>query len=158
MEGEGFEKAKVSLVLELLLSSGDSTDGRLVRWPALFLRDKADIEELLSLYRARLTAGESNHMKTVREFRLAASCHLADPEFTEHAVAGEDPVKAEKGQRTAYFNGRFEQIPLYEEGRLACGNVIKGPAFIESPHTTVIVPPGSRYTVDKYLNGSMELE
>ncbi len=158
MEGEGFEKTRVSLVLELMMISEGVPALTPVRWPLLQLRDNADVTGLLDLYRDRATACEKNHKITVREFRLKASCHLADPEFTVYAEAGENPGPALKGRRTAYFHGEPQSTPLYDEGKLACGNVIKGPAFIESPHTTIIVPPGSRYTVDKYLNGLMELE
>ncbi len=37
--------------------------------------------------------------------------------------------------------------------KLSCGNVVSGPAIIESSNTTVVLPPGAAYTVDKYLNG-----
>lgn len=158
MAGEGFGKDKVSLTLELMMSSDHLPVPFPVRWPVLLLRDKADVADLLDLYRARAAACEKDHKITVREFRLKASCHLADPEFPVYADTGENPGHALKGRRTAYFNSELQTALVYDEGRLACGNVIQGPAFIESPHTTIIVPPGSKYTVDKYLNGLMELE
>jgi N-methylhydantoinase A len=158
MEGEGFGKEKVSFVLEVMMTSEGSPSPISVRWSPMFLKNKADVEDLLDLYRARATSCEKQHKVFVREFRLKASCHLADPEFTVHTSAGESPEKALKGQRTAYFSGESCTTPIYDEGRLECGNVVKGPGFIESPHTTILVPPGSRYTVDKYLNGLMEEE
>ena len=40
--------------------------------------------------------------------------------------------------------------------QLRPGNRIVGPALIESEHTTVVLPPGTVYTVDQYMNGLIE--
>jgi N-methylhydantoinase A/oxoprolinase/acetone carboxylase beta subunit len=141
-----------------MMTSEGSPSPISVRWSPMFLKNKADVEDLLDLYRARAAACEKQHKVFVREFRLKASCHLADPEFAVHTSSGESPEKALKGRRTAYFNGGPSTTPIYDEGQLECGNVVKGPAFIESPHTTILIPPGCKYTVDKYLNGLMEEE
>ncbi len=156
MEGEGFGKDKVSFALELMMASDGLPAPVPVRWTPLLMRNQANMTELTDLYRA--AAGTDSRNITVREFRLQASCHLADPEFPVDADAGENPEPALKGRRTAYFDGALQAAPVYEEGRLACGNVVRGPAFIESAHTTIVVPPASKYTVDKFLNGLMEQE
>jgi N-methylhydantoinase A/oxoprolinase/acetone carboxylase beta subunit len=158
MGGEGFEKSKVSLVLEVMMNSERSPSPVAVRWPPLLLRNKGDIEDLLDLYRARSEVYEKHHKVFVRELRLKASCHLVDPEFPAYTSKGENPERALKGHRTAYLDGKSYDTPVYDERLLECGNVVIGFAFIESPHTTVLIPPGSRYTVDRYLNGLMEEE
>ena len=35
-------------------------------------------------------------------------------------------------------------------------NVVAGPAIIESEDTTILVPAGKKYTVDRLLNGIIE--
>ena len=158
MEGEGFEKSKVSLILEVMMTSESLPTPVAIRWSPLLLKDKGDIEDLLDLYRARSVACEKHHKVFVRELRLKASCRLVDPEFPIHASIGENPGKALKDHRTTYVDGKYYDVPVYDEKLLECGNVIRGLAFIESPHTTILVPHGYRYTVDKYLNGLMQEE
>lgn len=50
----------------------------------------------------------------------------------------------------------MEQTSIYEQRLLECGNMIDGPAIVESEDTTVALPERWRYTVDKYLNGKIE--
>ena len=116
------------------------------------------MEDLLDLYRARAESCEKHHKVFVRELRLKASCHLPDPQFPVHDPAGESPDKALKGKRQAYWEGQFHEAGVYEQDLLEAGNVVKGIAFIESASTTIMVPPGSRYTVDRFLNGLMEVD
>jgi len=52
----------------------------------------------------------------------------------------------------------MHDAPVYDVGLLKCGNVVRGLAFVEGPHTTILVPPGWKYTTDKYLNAVMEAE
>ena len=74
-----------------------------------------------------------------------------------HAVAAA-LQKALKGSRSAYWDGRFQDAQVYEQSLLESGNVVRGLAFVESVNTTILVPPGSRYTTDSRLNGVMEEE
>jgi len=158
MEGEGFDRTKVSLMLEVMMSSDHSPSRTGVRWSPLSLGGKADAKDLVDLYRARAAACGEHDKVFVKELRLKASCHLPDPEFPTYTPKGEDPGKALKGTRQAYWGGGFQDAGVYEQGLLECGNVVRGLAFVESVSTTILVPPGSRYTVDRYLNGVMEEE
>ena len=158
MEGEGFDRAKVSLGLEVMMSSEHDPSRIGVKWSPMVLKGKDDSDNLADLYRARsVTCGERDKV-FVREIRLEASCHLPDPVFPTFEPKGEDPARALKGTRKAYWDGVFREAKVYEQSRLECGNVVRGMAFVESASTTVLVPPGTRYTVDKYLNGLLEEE
>ena len=68
------------------------------------------------------------------------------------------PSTAVKGQRPAYWEEYqdFRSTPVYQLESLECGNVVEGPAIMESEYTTVVLPPGSRLTVNKYLCGEIE--
>ena len=52
----------------------------------------------------------------------------------------------------AWFEGGFVETPVYDEGRLGTGAHLTGPAIVESPFTTVVVPPGATLSVDPYHN------
>ena len=46
----------------------------------------------------------------------------------------------------------FEETPVYDGTRLKCGDRIAGPAIIEEPATTVVIPVSYDCTVDKVKN------
>ncbi len=156
MEGEGFERSKVVLGLEVMMASEHVPTLTGVRWGPILLKSREDVNDLVALYRARTAACGERDRVFVREIRLKASCHLPDPEFPVFQPKGEDPVRALRGSRQAYWDGAFRETKVYEQSKLESGNVVRGMAFIESASTTVLVPPGTRYTVDKYLNGLLE--
>ncbi|HLB11467.1 MAG TPA: hydantoinase/oxoprolinase family protein, partial [Dehalococcoidia bacterium] len=73
---------------------------------------------------------------------------------------GADPSAAGKGARQVYFtdpHNKFLDAALYDFERLGYGNVIDGPAVVEAPATTVLIPPGCTGRVDRYLNLILEL-
>jgi N-methylhydantoinase A/acetophenone carboxylase len=79
--------------------------------------------------------------------------HPALPSFE---TAGEDAQKAVKSQRDVYWKDGFAKTDIYESKLLSCGNTVHGPALIESETTTIRIPPGKRYTVDKFRVGIVE--
>jgi N-methylhydantoinase A len=44
------------------------------------------------------------------------------------------------------------ETPVYDGSKLLTGNVIHGPAIIEEPTTTVVIPEGYVTRVDDYKN------
>jgi N-methylhydantoinase A/oxoprolinase/acetone carboxylase beta subunit len=92
----------------------------------------------------------------VRLLRLRATSPAAHPELAAHESAGEDPGKALKGHRDVYWKDGFAGTAIYAQSGLACGNVVRGPAIIESDDTTILIPAGRKYTVDSLLNGVIE--
>lgn len=81
------------------------------------------------------------------------------PQVKELLRAGEDASAALKGKRKAYFRqaGRFIEASVYNGDKLQFGNKIQGPAIIEEPITTILVPPEGSITVTKYSNYSLKI-
>jgi len=158
MQGEGFEKDKISLMLEMVVTSHRSPHPTVIQWPPISLKGEADIRGLLDLYQREAKLDAPQDKLFLRELRLKASCHIADPQFPKYTRAGESPREALKGRRPVYWNGEFRDALLYDQSLLTCGNVVRGLAIIESTHTTALVPPGTRYIVDEFLNGVIEEE
>ena len=69
------------------------------------------------------------------------------PEFPESAPRPSS--SAEKGVRRIYEHD-WTDARLYEMDELVSGNVIEGPAIIESPATTFYVPTGRSAKLDRY--------
>ncbi len=155
MEGEGFSKENVALMLEIVLDSDGRGEPVAVRRTEITLDGENGLADLAEIYRKETNSGNTAG-PYIQEIRLQAAAHLTDPEFQAHPSTGESPEKALKGTRSIYQDGEFRDVPVYDQEVLESGNVVKGPAFVESASTTIMVPSGSRYTVDQYLNGLME--
>ncbi|HEX9774130.1 MAG TPA: hydantoinase/oxoprolinase family protein [Actinomycetota bacterium] len=50
--------------------------------------------------------------------------------------------------RQAYFGGRFRKAAIYDGPGVRAGQTIAGPAIVEEPFTTVVVPPGWTVKLD----------
>jgi len=62
------------------------------------------------------------------------------------------------GQREAYWPalGAFAEAAVFDEAVLRPGNVIQGPALIESPFTTIVITPDRQYRIDEHGLGFIE--
>ena len=62
--------------------------------------------------------------------------------------------RARKGRRRAFFADGSAQVlcDVYDRELLAPGEMIKGPAIIEEPECTIVVPPALQCKVDPYGN------
>jgi N-methylhydantoinase A len=82
------------------------------------------------------------------------------PAMKQYPAAGPDPSRALKCHREVFFPGADEKLvttPIFEYDGLQSGNVIQGPAIVESPTTTVVIPPGRLGRLDPFLNVIIEL-
>jgi len=86
----------------------------------------------------------------VHALRIDAVGALTKPRLAPQKIGPPDPSGARKAGRQAYFGGRFVTTAVYERDRLAPGARVAGPAIVESPLTTVVIPPGHSAEVDGY--------
>ncbi|KUN92532.1 hydantoinase/oxoprolinase family protein [Streptomyces caeruleatus] len=65
-----------------------------------------------------------------------------------------DPSVAQIGSRPVCLDGTIGYVDtaVYDYSKLACGHVIPGPAVIEVPTTTVVIPHGTTGTIDHLGN------
>jgi N-methylhydantoinase A len=153
MRGEGFPPEKVSFSLELEVASGGDTS--VVASPVTLLEGPPDVARILEAYTGQNNSGHIDGL-TIHLFRLRATSPAAHPTLATHDFAGESAEKALKGYRDVYWKDSFKRTPIYGQSKLACGNIVTGPAVIESDDTTILIPGGRKYTVDNYLNGVID--
>lgn len=69
------------------------------------------------------------------------------------------PKEALKGKREVYFSSakKFVKTNIYQYENLRPANIIDGPSIIETPITTIVVPPDKQGVVDKYMNIEIRL-
>ena len=61
------------------------------------------------------------------------------------------------GRRAAFFGDGFVDTPFFRRAALCAGTCLEGPAIIEEPGSTTVVPPGARAKVDPAGNLVLEL-
>lgn len=84
--------------------------------------------------------------------RVRAEGVTEKPVFKESEFAGADAAKALRGTRNAFFDSGFISTPVYDGLKIGHGNVVPGPAIIDEPTTTVVVPPDYELVCDRYSN------
>lgn len=87
---------------------------------------------------------------------LVASASLAKPHLVKHDFVGKDASGALKDNRPVYYQGKWANMNIYEWSKLQTGNLITGPAIVETVDTTVFIPVNWVATCDEYLNLGME--
>ncbi len=82
------------------------------------------------------------------------------PSLKPRSEGGADASLALKNHRNVFFpeiTNDFVKTAIYEYGKLLPNNVLKGPCIVESPVSTIVVPPGSQARVDHFSNIVIEL-
>jgi len=84
--------------------------------------------------------------------RLTALGATEKPVFVEMPFIGGDATPAVKGRRPIYYEGKWYEVPVYAGPRMGHGNWFAGPAIIEEPTTTILVPHDWQLTCDRFGN------
>jgi N-methylhydantoinase A len=75
-------------------------------------------------------------------------------QLPEHHPATRSPAEARKPDRPVYVPeaGGYVPCPIYDRARLPVGVRIAGPAVVEEPESTTVLPPGAVAQVDLHAN------
>ena len=84
--------------------------------------------------------------------RLSATGATRKPETRKHEPGGAAADHARKGERPAWFDNRMITVPVYDGLALRPGNRLPGPAIIEQPTTTIVLPGDSELGCDEWGN------
>ena len=84
-------------------------------------------------------------------FRVRARGRIRRPSLQKRSVARSSTAI---GKRQVYWRrlGRFRNTPIYDGALLKTNSVIKGPAIVQLPETTIVVPPRDEGHFDAYGN------
>ena len=96
----------------------------------------------------------------ISEIRVDAVGKVAKPKLSAKRKARASLSAARKGKRQVFFTRPERKLidtPVYDYARLAAGIVVRGPAIVELPFTTTLVPPEHKVSVDRYMNLVMEV-
>ncbi|MDA3625193.1 hydantoinase/oxoprolinase family protein [Saccharopolyspora sp. WRP15-2] len=113
----------------------------------------AMVAEFERLYTAinRPVAQYSEAGHSITELGLLAKVDKIKPQLTRKPLEGKTPPsEASKGTRSMYYGRQWHDAALWEMDLLRPGNEIAGPAVIEHPATTLVIPAGDRVRVDEW--------
>ncbi len=126
-----------------------------VLWPRARIGSLADMQELVerfekvytTIYPSQALYSEVGYQ--ILEVALTADIVTPKPKLPKLPLKGpKPPSAAEKGTRQVYWRGKVQEFRIYEMDPLEPGNIVKGPAIIEHPATTLLIAPGDRAEFD----------
>ena len=165
LTGEGFKRNQVEFRRFFTMRYRRQTAGveMPVAWDRFTVKRVTEIQTAFEKKYEELYgigAGYTKAGSEISEIRVDAVGKVAKPRLSASRKRKSDIKAARKGKRQVFFtrpDRRFIDTPVYDYERLGTGARIKGPAVIELPFTTTLVPPEHRITVDSYRNLVMEV-
>jgi len=119
-----------------------------VPWSGERLTSIDDLHELMkgyeevytSIYPKQALYSEVGYQ--ILELALSADLETPKPAVPVQTLAGPTPSSSSvKGRRAGHWRGADITFDIYEMDELRAGNVVNGPAVIEHPATTLLIPP-----------------
>ena len=166
IKAEGLIPGKLAFILELDMKFIEQLHVRRIRSPRLRLRNKGDVSELLQAFIAEYSKpfGPAGvHRKggvSIESLVLHAIYPFKKVDFPSFTLHESKPIsQSRKGWRMVFWEDvqDFRRTSIYDYNILRCGNKIEGPAVVEASDTTIVIPQGALFHIDKYRNGIVEL-
>jgi len=165
MTGEGFKPSEVEFRRFFTMRYRRQTAG--VEMPVAWERFNAKrAAEMLTAFEKKyeefygVGAGYTKAGIEISEIRVDAVGRVAKPRLERRRKTKTQVSAARKGKRKVFFtrpDRQFIETSIYDYSLLGAGARIKGPAVIEFPFTTTLIPTGFCATVDDYANLVMEI-
>ncbi|MBI2986700.1 MAG: hydantoinase/oxoprolinase family protein [Deltaproteobacteria bacterium] len=165
MAGEGFKKGQLEFRRFFTMRYRRQTAGveLPLAWERFSNKRVAEMQQSFEKKYEELYGVGAGYTKAgieISEIRVDAVGLVAKPRLKPTKVKKHSISAARKGRRKIFFTRPERKridTPVYDYALLGAGARLKGPAVIEFPFTTTLVPPGFQVTVDNYLNLVMEV-
>jgi N-methylhydantoinase A len=161
MKREGFQADGGTLEFEYLLDMRYQGQEHTVKIPVSLTGASLDVQAVAAVFHAthekRYTYRLPNPIQIVN-FHLVARALVPKPSLPKATVTGRRIEDTVIGSRRVDFDtdGTLEAV-TYNGSLLEPGMKLHGPAVIQEPAVTLVVPPGERVSVDDYGNYHVEL-
>jgi N-methylhydantoinase A len=85
-------------------------------------------------------------------FYITATVPAVRPAISKRPLGPEDASHASKGKRDVYWKEKGGYVPtsIFDGEKMQPGNLISGPAIVELPTTTILVPLDAELRIDEY--------
>ena len=117
----------------------------------------AGFEELYAkVYALSARSPELGYLITV--VVISGTVQVEKPALPTEPLQGKSPPgDAHKGKRDVYWRGEWVEADIWEMEELRAGNRLTGLSIVESPATTLVVPPGASTYLDENRIFHLEL-
>jgi N-methylhydantoinase A len=157
MGRDGVPREEVSLEhLVMMRYTGQLNDLEAIS-PSQRLETVGDVDQMVAAWEAlyeRINSRVSKYEQAgyqIFELGLLARTAKTKPELQRFELEDETPsADARKGERRAYFDGTWHDASIWDMDGLRAGNVVEGPAIVEHPMTTLVIPPDGRARLDEW--------
>lgn len=156
IEREGQDSSALILTPLALIRYAGQLDDVPVTCPGSPLEGRVDVDALLAAWEEeyeRINRRVSKYSEAgyqVTEVTVVATVPTVKPEIRWRPLGSKAPTaEAAKGERPIYWDGSWHDASIWDMEQIAPGNQIAGPAVLEHPATTFVVPPGSRVFMDE---------
>lgn len=140
MKGEGFSENQVTLEARVEYKEGDAL---------LFVPLKI-AKTLEHGHLATLFPGSKAEKRSAYRLCLSASSSLPHYKYASNGRARKGKAKPRKTVEVCWSGNRRVPTPVFHQEDCSPGTILKGPALLHMPSTTVTVLPGWMMEVDRY--------
>jgi N-methylhydantoinase A/acetophenone carboxylase len=164
LESEGLKVSDAVYALELDMLYGGQVNLKRALSPRLYIRSDADAQAIYDAFEKEFSEAFSPLVVNkpggvfLDNFVLRLTVPTWKPEVPVYEIQGADPSAAQLGKRKAYWpeTKKWVDTPTYQFEQLHAGNVVVGPAVVEAELTTIVVPPGQKFSIEKHGLGILE--
>jgi N-methylhydantoinase A len=165
MTGEGFKSAQLGFRRFFTIRYRRQSAGveMPVSWDRLNVRRVSELQATFEKKYEELYGTGAGYAKAgieISEMRVDAVGKVSKPKLTARRKTNSSIRRARKGTREIFFTRPERKLidtPVYDYGRLGVGAIVRGPAIMELPFTTALVPPDYKVSIDPYGNLVMQV-
>lgn len=164
LASEGLDVDDATYSLELDMLYGGQVNLKRASSPLLHIRTDEDARVVYEAFEKEFSEAFSPLVVNkpggvfLDNFVLRVTVPTWKPTLPEYPLQGPDASAAMIGERQAYWleTGAWAQTPVYQFEQLQPGNTIVGPAIVEAELTTVVIPPGQKFAIERHGLGILE--
>jgi N-methylhydantoinase A/oxoprolinase/acetone carboxylase beta subunit len=161
-EGLLVEEASYSVELDMLY--GGQVNVKRMSSPVTHIKSESDALDIYNAFEKEFSEAFSPLVVNkpggvyLDNFVLRVTVPIMKPDIPEYSLQSSNPSAAYSGVREAYWPEKqaYIETSTYVFEQLNPGNELEGPAIIEGELTTVVLPPGQKFHIDKHGLGIME--
>ena len=164
LAGDGLDPHAAAYVLELDMLYGGQFHVKRALSPRMSLQSPEDVHAVCDAFNKEFSEAFSPFVVNpeggvfVESFILKAIVPTEKVYLPKLPLEGHDPAAARKGRRPVYWQEAkdFRETPIFSYESMRPGNQLDGPAVLEGEYTTIVVPPGMRFSIDERGLGILE--
>jgi acetone carboxylase beta subunit len=153
---EGFAREEVVIKPLAMVRYGRQLNDLITASPVSRCRTADDFRMVIAAFEelyARVFAKGAQFPQAgyeIFEVGLVAAARKVKPGLVRRPLEGPDSRHALSDVRPAYWGGEYVPTPRYQWDDLRPGNIVQGPAVVEAPTTTLVLPTNRSARIDEY--------